>query len=158
MERSFHEDGAAGAKALRQNCALWSRVSKEESGRRRLRGERRSRSCRALRATGKIVVLPLSKMGAMRGLCRGGIVTLPQTDPSFIFQPGWILPRLKPCLSHFPSPTSTLLPFHLHVHLSHILNFFFLFWLPRGMWSSWARNQIPALVATYATAVAVLHT
>ena len=32
--------------------------------------------------------------------------------------------------------------------------FFFFFWLPRGIWSSWARVQIQAAVATKATAVA----
>ena len=33
---------------------------------------------------------------------------------------------------------------------------FFFFWPPHGIWSSWARNQIQATVATYATAAAAL--
>ena len=33
--------------------------------------------------------------------------------------------------------------------------FFFLFWQPRGIWSSWARDQIPATVAAYTAAVAM---
>ena len=33
---------------------------------------------------------------------------------------------------------------------------FFLFWPPQGLWSSQARDQIQAVVKTYATAVATL--
>ena len=34
--------------------------------------------------------------------------------------------------------------------------FFFHFWLPHGIWSSWARDQIWATVTTYATALATI--
>ena len=36
-----------------------------------------------------------------------------------------------------------------------LLFFFFFFWLPCGIWSFWARDQIRAVVATYAAAVAM---
>ena len=29
-----------------------------------------------------------------------------------------------------------------------IPNFFFFFWLPHGLWSSWTKDQIPGTVAT----------
>lgn len=35
------------------------------------------------------------------------------------------------------------------------LSFFFLFWLPHSIWSSWARDQIRAEAVTYTTAVAM---
>ena len=34
--------------------------------------------------------------------------------------------------------------------------YYFLFWLPGGIWGSWVRDQIQATVATYSAAVATL--
>ena len=57
--------------------------------------------------------------------------------------------------SQKPSDLESFLP--LFVHCSFFLSFFFFlffFWLPRGIWSFWARGQIQTAVAAYATAVA----
>ena len=35
------------------------------------------------------------------------------------------------------------------------VTFFFLFWLPHGIWNSWARDQIHATAVTYATGAAM---
>ena len=47
-------------------------------------------------------------------------------------------------------------PLHQNKDFPHDIVFFFLFWLRRGMWSSQTRDQIWAIVPTYAAAATVL--
>ena len=54
------------------------------------------------------------------------------------------------------SPTLSYLLPHCLLYLEYIschsiafLSFFFFFWLPRGIWNSWARDQLWATVVTY---------
>ena len=76
--------------------------------------------------------------------------------------------------AHCVTPFKALISSHLLQETPHIVNsthtsalpiflshspplfFFFLFWLPYGTWSSQARDQIPATIETYTTAVATL--
>ena len=58
----------------------------------------------------------------------------------------------------FPRQLSTLASVGQNLHFiklpcaSFLLLLFFFFWLPRGIWSSWARDQIQAAVAVYGAA------
>ena len=54
-------------------------------------------------------------------------------------------------LTYGPHTGSGLPPVCTSCKLKIVLTFFFffLFWLPSGIWSSWARDQIPATVVTY---------
>ena len=58
-----------------------------------------------------------------------------------------------PRFLHLSSITCEKSCLNLKTQLLHPKLFFF-FWPPHGTWSSWARDQIQATVATYTTAMA----
>ena len=72
-----------------------------------------------------------------------------EMEPMFCAPAGWVLCEIFCLLSYLILRIALRGSYH-HLHL------FFYFWLPRGIWSSQARDQIPPADATHATAVTVL--